>query len=95
MSVRPTDCFRITVDQEALRRRRRFIPFDADAACERYFRFVGEDGNINWEEFEDYWDAYDLDPREVDRSKSRWRQQWSEEFVQLVYDREWKFYVAS
>ena len=25
MSVRPTDCFRITVDQEALRRRHRFI----------------------------------------------------------------------
>jgi hypothetical protein len=81
MCVRPTDCFRITVDQEALRNRHRFIPFDADAAYERYCRFIRDDDQVNWEEFEDYWDAYDLDPREADRSKSRWGQQWSEEFV--------------
>jgi len=81
MGVRPTDCIQITVDQEALRRRHRIIPFDADAAFERYRRFVGEDGNMDWEEFEDYWNAYDLDPREYDRLKSRWGQQWSEEFV--------------
>jgi len=81
MAVRATDCIRITVDQDALRNRHRLIPFDADAAYERYCRFMDDDGNMNWEEFEDYWDAHDYDPRETDRRKSRWGQQWSEEFV--------------
>jgi hypothetical protein len=48
MSVRQTDRFRITVDQEALRNRHRFIPFDADAAYERYCRFVGDDDQVDW-----------------------------------------------
>ena len=93
MSVRPTDCVRITMDQDALRRRHRIIPFDADAAYERYSRFIGDDGRVDWEEFEDYWDAYDLDPKESDRSKRRWGQQWSEEFV-LGDIRELHRYVA-
>jgi len=81
MAVRTHDCVQLTVDQDALRRRHRLVPFDSDAAYERYARFVGEDGQVDWDEFLDYWNAYDLDPRERDRLKSAWEHQWSEEFV--------------
>lgn len=81
MGVRPTDCVRITVDRDALARRHRIVPFDSDAAFERYRRFLKDDGQVDWDEYGDYWNAYDLDPAEADRRKNGAGLQWAEEFV--------------
>ncbi len=81
MGVRATDCVRLVVDRDALARRHRIVPFDSDAAFERYRRFLKDDGQVDWDEYADYWNAYDLDPAESDRAKNAAGLHWAEEFV--------------
>ncbi len=81
MGVRPTDSVRLVVDPVGLRARHRVVPLDSDAAFERYRRFLNDAGAVDWEEYGDYWNAYDLDPSERDRTRNAWQHQWAEEFV--------------
>lgn len=82
MSVRVTDCVRITVDQDRVRRRHRIVPMDADYAFEILRKFHDpETDTVNWEELEDYWDSMDYPENLRDRIKHADEQQWQEEFV--------------